>query len=81
MGGTVYNKVCIVHLYRYIKYDFYFDSVSFLFFFNFVLGLFDCDEKKTGDVIKLLKDLTEKNVHMKDDDVLDKFFFGGKYET
>lgn len=59
----------------YKKYDLYFDSVSFLFFFNFVLGLFDCDEKKTGDVIKLLKDLTEKNVHIKDDDVLDKFFW------
>lgn len=62
----------------YIKYDI--NDIYFLLF-QFCLGLFDCDEKKTGDVIKLLKDLSEKCVPMKDDDVYEPVFFGGKYLT
>lgn len=60
----------------YIKYDI--NDIYFLLF-QFCLGLFDCDEKKTGDVIKLLKDLSGKYVPMKDDDVYEPVFFGGKY--
>lgn len=62
----------------YIKYDI--NEIYFLLF-QFCLGLFDCDEKKTGDVIKLLKDLSERYVPMKDDDVYEPVFFGGKYLT
>lgn len=62
----------------YIKYDI--NDIYFLLF-QFCLGLFDCDEKKTGDVIKLLKDLSEKYVPMKDDDVYEPVFFGGKHLT
>lgn len=62
----------------YIKYDI--NEIYFLLF-QFCLGLFDCDEKKTGDVIKLLKDLSEKYVPMKDDDVYEPVFFGDKYLT
>lgn len=62
----------------YIKYDI--NDIYFLLF-QFCLGLFDCDEKKTGDVIKLLKDLSEKYVPMKDDDVYEPVVFGGKYLT
>lgn len=62
-------------VYINIKYDI--NDIYFLF--QFCLGLFDCDEKKTGDVIKLLKDLSEKYVPMKDDDVYEPVFFGGKY--
>lgn len=62
----------------YIKYDI--NDIYFLLF-QFCLGLFDCDEKKTGDVIKLLKDLSEKYVPMKDDGVYEPVFFGGKYLT
>lgn len=54
------------------------NEIYFLLF-QFGLGLFDCDEKKTGDVIKLLKDLSEKYVPMKDIYVYKPVFFGGKY--
>ena len=38
------------------------DFNDVLFQLQFPLGLYDCDEKRTQDMIKLLKDLTEKYV-------------------
>lgn len=63
-------------VYMYIKYDI--NDIYFLLF-QFCFGLFDCYEKKTGDVIKLLKDLSEKYVPIKDDYVYEPGFFGAKY--
>ncbi|XP_071121775.1 uncharacterized protein [Mytilus edulis] len=45
---------------------------------QFPLGLFDCNENKTQQVIRLLKQLTEKYVPLKDNgEVIDEVFFGG----
>lgn len=44
---------------------------------QFPIGLYDCNETKTQDVIKLLKMLTEKYVPVEKDDVIDEVFFGG----
>lgn len=41
------------------------------------LGLFDCNETKNQEVIKLLKFLTEKYVPLDGDEVIDEVFFGG----
>lgn len=41
------------------------------------MGLFDCNENKTQDVIQLLKGLTEKYVPMKDGEIAEEVFFGG----
>lgn len=41
------------------------------------MGLYECDEKKTGEVIKLLKELSDKYVPIKDEDVYEPVFFGG----
>lgn len=49
-------------------------------FIQFPIGLFDCNETKTQDVIQLLKKLTEKYVPLDEDNVIDEVFFGGKYE-
>ncbi|CAC5383775.1 unnamed protein product [Mytilus coruscus] len=44
---------------------------------QFPLGLFDCNENKTQQVIRLLKQLTEKYVPLKDNgEVIDEVFFG-----
>uniref|UniRef100_A0A8W8MGW5 DUF6589 domain-containing protein n=1 Tax=Magallana gigas TaxID=29159 RepID=A0A8W8MGW5_MAGGI len=42
-----------------------------------LIGLFDCNENKTQDVIQLLKGLTEKYVPMKDGEIAEEVFFGG----
>ncbi|XP_052797544.1 uncharacterized protein LOC128229766 isoform X1 [Mya arenaria] len=44
---------------------------------QYSLGLFDCDEKKTADVIRLLQNLTEKYVPKKDGEIVEEVFFGG----
>ncbi|XP_078327741.1 uncharacterized protein LOC111126657 [Crassostrea virginica] len=44
---------------------------------QFSLGLYECDEKKTVEVIKLLKELGDKYVPIKDEDVYEPVFFGG----
>ncbi|XP_053380076.1 uncharacterized protein LOC123537039 [Mercenaria mercenaria] len=41
------------------------------------LGLFDCDEKKTQDVIQLLKLLSEKFVPKEGEEIIEEVFFGG----
>lgn len=41
------------------------------------LGLFDCNETKNQEVIKLLKFLTVKYVPLDGDEVIDEVFFGG----
>ena len=46
---------------------------------QFSLGLYDCDEKKTQDVIKLLKELTDKYVPKADGEIVEEVFFGGKF--
>ena len=38
---------------------------------------YECDEKKTGEVIKLLQELSDKYVPIKDEDVYEPVFFGG----
>ncbi|XP_069109713.1 uncharacterized protein [Argopecten irradians] len=42
-----------------------------------ILGLFDCNETKTQDVIKLLKDLSQKYVPQANGDIVEEVFFGG----
>lgn len=44
---------------------------------QYSIGLFDCNENKTQDVIQLLKGLTEKYVPMKDGEIAEEVFFGG----
>lgn len=41
------------------------------------LGLFDCNEQKTQDVIKLLKEFSQKYVPVKDGEIVEEVFFGG----
>ena len=51
-----------------------------MYSFQFPLGLFDCNENKTQQVIRLLKQLTEKYVPLKDNgEVIDEVFFGGNF--
>jgi hypothetical protein len=42
------------------------------------LGLFDCNEQKTQDVIRLLKEFSQKYVPVKDGVIVEEVFFGGK---
>jgi hypothetical protein len=43
------------------------------------LGLFDCNETVTQDVIRLLKDLSKKYVPIDDaGNIVEEVFFGGK---
>lgn len=46
---------------------------------QYSIGLFDCNENKTQDVIQLLKGLTEKYVPMKDGEIAEEVFFGGLF--
>ena len=47
-------------------------------YFQYPIGLFDCNEDKTQEVIRLLKDLTQKYVPLKDDEIAEEAFLGGK---
>jgi hypothetical protein len=49
-----------------------------VFTLQYSLGLFDCNENKTQEVIRLLKDLTEKYVPVKDGEISEEVFFGGE---
>lgn len=42
------------------------------------LGLFDCNEQKTQDVIKLLKEFSQKYVPVKDGEIVEEVFLGGQ---
>nr|XP_022307392.1 uncharacterized protein LOC111113418 isoform X2 [Crassostrea virginica] len=44
---------------------------------QYPLGLRDCNEIKTQDVIQLLKDLSKRYVPCKDDSIVEPVFFGG----
>ncbi|XP_046566552.1 uncharacterized protein LOC124275109 [Haliotis rubra] len=44
---------------------------------QYPLGLFDCNENKTQDVIKLLTDLTEEYVPFADGEIVESVFLGG----
>nr|XP_022324952.1 uncharacterized protein LOC111125437 isoform X6 [Crassostrea virginica] len=44
---------------------------------QFCLGLYDCNEQKTQDVIHLLKDLSNKYVPLVDGEIKEEVFFGG----
>ncbi|XP_056013603.1 uncharacterized protein LOC125669312 isoform X1 [Ostrea edulis] len=44
---------------------------------QYCLGLFDCNEQKTQDVIQLLKELQDKYVPVTDGDIKEEVFFGG----
>jgi hypothetical protein len=46
--------------------------------FQIPIGLFDCNETKTADVIELLKDLQKKYVPQRNEDIVEPLFFGGK---
>ena len=50
-----------------------------LMIFQYSLGLYDCDEKKTQDVIRLLKNLSEKYVPQLDGQIIEEVFFGGTF--
>ncbi|XP_033759941.1 uncharacterized protein LOC117342076 [Pecten maximus] len=41
------------------------------------LGLFDCNETKTQDVIRMLKEMTRKYVPIRDEEIVEEVFFGG----
>lgn len=47
------------------------------FILQYPLGLYDCNETKTADVVQLLKKLTNMYVPMKDDEIVESVFFGG----
>lgn len=47
------------------------------FILLYPLGLYDCNETKTADVVQLLKKLTNMYVPMKDDEIVEPVFFGG----
>lgn len=47
------------------------------FILQYPLGLYDCNETKTADVVQLLKKLTNMYVPMKDDEIVEPVFFGG----
>ena len=51
------------------------DFNDVLFQLQFLLGLYDCDEKRTQDMIKLLKDLTEKYVPKIEGEIVAEVFF------
>ncbi|XP_056013220.1 uncharacterized protein LOC125660287 [Ostrea edulis] len=44
---------------------------------QFPIGLFDCNETKTAEVIRLLKYMTEKYVPVQDGKMVEEVFFGG----
>lgn len=47
------------------------------FILQYPLGLYDCNETKTADVVQLLKKLSNMYVPMKDDEIVEPVFFGG----
>lgn len=49
-----------------------------LYFFKYPLGLFDCNENKTPELIRLLKTLSVY-VPCKDGEVVESVFFGGLF--
>ncbi len=56
----------------------WFSASYVLLLFQIPLGLFDCNEQKTQEVIKLLKDLSQKYVPVRDEAIVEEVFFGGK---
>lgn len=48
------------------------------FIFQFPIGLFDCNETKTADVIELLSDLQRKYVPKRNEEIVEPLFFGGE---
>ncbi|KAK6168270.1 hypothetical protein SNE40_022131 [Patella caerulea] len=44
---------------------------------QYPLGLYDCNENKTQEVIRLMKELTNKYVPTKDGEIIEPIFFGG----
>lgn len=53
-------------------------NIIFFFKFQYPLGLYDCNETKTADVIKLLKELQQKYVPHSDE-ICEPVLFGGKF--
>lgn len=50
---------------------------EYIYFFQFPLGLYRCNENKTAELIQLLKDLTQKYVPQLDGEIVEEVFFGG----
>ena len=48
-----------------------------IIFLQYPLGLFDTNENKTDEMIRLLKKLTDLYVPVENDEVVDAVFFGG----
>ena len=46
--------------------------------FQYPLGLFKCNENKTQELIRLLKELTEKYVPLRNGEVFEAVFLGGE---
>lgn len=53
-------------------------SVIWNIIFQFPIGLFDCNETKTADVIELLSDLQRKYVPQRNQEIVEPLFFGGE---
>lgn len=51
----------------------------FFFKFQYPLGLYDCNETKTADVIKLLKELQQKYVPHSDGEICEPVLLTGHY--
>lgn len=63
-----------------VSFDYKFKLTRFFFFkFQYPLGLFDCNETKTADVIKLFKKLQQKYVPHSDGEICEPVLFGGKF--
>lgn len=48
-------------------------------YFQYPLGLFDCNENKTQELIALLKKLSNDFIPYKNGNIVEPVFFGGKY--
>lgn len=62
-----------------VLFDYKFKLTSFFFRFQYPLGLFDCNETKTTDVVKLLRKLQQKYVPHSDGEICEPVRFGGKF--